>query len=133
MEPTIKTTNLTSVVADGVSSLEEGIKAVVLSDGGQLYAVSWNGHEFEANRVVAKFWENHNQMSLQHDYTSEDLSIETVSSYYYPIDQRTNRRDWLSATFAYANETNTGWLPGHCHADQTHPCLLYTSPSPRDS
>ena len=109
MEATIKTTNLGNLDRDlDIKSLEEGMKTLTLSDGGHNYVIFWNGHEFEANRVTISF---RRRLTIGHDYTANDLSIETASAYYFPLDPRATVSDWRRAIKAVPNEDNSGWLP----------------------
>ena len=86
-------------------------------------AVFWNGHEFEIcglkllhdNSNPQQGWE----VRMWHNNFAE-RTAEYVMQVYFPIDPRTNEKDWRGAKHAYANETNTGWLPEHCKPEHHH-------------
>ena len=97
----------------------------------------WNGHEFEAVRYGA--WR---RVPARPNFAAGVAfkpggfdgvadHYEVAMQVYYPIDPRIILSDIKGARRAYANESNTGWL--FEHVDNDGICLLYTSPSPRDS
>ena len=106
-----KSTKSASEIAYGVTipSLEAGLRAYTLEDEERYYLVGWNGHEFEP---VAVKGTHYGDTNFYFDYDNRnDLTIETVMVWHYPIDPRTKLSDWRRATRAKGNETNTGWLP----------------------
>ena len=108
----------------------EGVTKKLVQDalaipGESSMCAAWNGHEFELSPFhVYDGPENGNWVVslLAWDYdTSTPLGlVEFYVKVYYPIDPRTNAKDWRRATRAYLNETKTAWLPEHCDADHMH-------------
>ena len=78
----------------------------------------WNGHEFEIGDVsigvgLNEEWRIH---VAPYGDTMARPSEQTMHGY-FPVDLRTNEKDWRRAIKAYPNETNTAWLPEHCDND----------------
>lgn len=84
----------------------------------------WNGHEFEIGTFsvvstgtprVGSNW----HFEMQPPKMPGGLSdvIETAMHLYYPVDPRTNLKDWKRATVVKENADNTAWLPYHCDVD----------------
>ena len=99
MTPTKKTINLYGLGPTlPIKTAEEGLRTLTLSDGDGHYAIAWNGHEFEANRVTGS--QDGQFFYLRYDYDADDVAVETAGVYHYPIDPRTKLSDWRRATFA---------------------------------
>ena len=111
-------------------SLEEAKADYLFEDSDTLYIAAWNGHEFEAIRVVILQSESapppgtprtfHIQQAdtgRDRDYQGYEHAEESVMDLYYPVDPRMTLQDVRGATVTYANEDNTGWLFSHCDED----------------
>lgn len=88
------------------------------------HGVFWNGHEFEVmGWVISSSHTEGYDWEFEPGFDEAGEAGHTTEFHmwlYYPIDPRTTRKDWEGATRAYANETNTGWLPAHADADHMH-------------
>lgn len=83
--------------------------------------VLWNGHEFRIGDLRIDYGKPFSGEWHVSARTPDDDVPERPVEYrmyaYFPIDPRTNEKDWHGATSAYANATNDGWLPAHCDND----------------
>ena len=76
----------------------------------------WNGHEFEVVKgyvevgdfVITPYW---NQSHVDPE------AFEYHMVMYFPVDPRIREQDVAGATVAHPNQTNDGWLFGHCDED----------------
>lgn len=81
----------------------------------------WNGHEFEVTafklreeRFSETFW----RFDL---WVSNPSALhEAVMHLYYPLDQRTNLKDWKRAVGAKPNAEGTAWIPYHTDQGTHH-------------
>ena len=76
----------------------------------------WNGHQFEtiSGRYTVR---DDRYMDIRWRWDLGTQPHEYATNLYFPIDPRIIEKDVVNATIAYPNETNDGWLFGHCDAD----------------
>ena len=103
------------------SSREQVISRVCLAGSTEKDAriVGWNGHEFEVlNFSLDRFTVRDGiGTAVLRSKHQDEHPWEQGMTAYYPIDPRMTEADITSATVAYANADNTGWLFAHCDAD----------------
>ena len=114
MKPTTITCASNLIVEDVLENPTLSRIKTLFGLAGTNFAAAWNGHEFEL--LEFGYWHESQPGDIRMRY---DTPQESRMLVYYPIDSRMTEADIRGATVAYPNETNT--------------CLLYTSPSPRDS
>ena len=134
-------------IEDYVSELSQEVVDRVLTVDGAPKVALFNGHNFEVAEYV---WHGDDSVYLK-DAQPHEASMLA----YFPVDPRITEADVKGARRAYPNATNDGWLFEHvdndamvdfehellsavvarfaASVDQAQVCLLYTSPSPRDS
>ena len=92
--------------------------ALLTIPGGENYAALWNGHEFEVAKIFVADRLPHPWTIIKERTPNDEYeATETSMLLHFPIDPRTNVKDWRGATSAYANKANDGWLPAHCDVD----------------
>ena len=100
---------------------EESLTKAINVPGVPNSCAAWNGHEFEIPGFSIDGLNRGKWFYELRDLTTDDVlsyaPYETTMIIVFPVDPRTNSKDWKGATQAYHNETQDGWLPSHCDND----------------
>lgn len=84
--------------------------------------VWWNGHSFECTQVLNASSTMHQGRDYWDLYITWPYEISKIL--HWPIDPRTNEKDWLHAVKAEPNAAGDAWIPKHAEQGTHHDLSL---------